>query len=545
MKGAAPQTSQEQKTLARLRARPSGPADPLRAADWAFFAILTGFALLFRVHLIGAPSLWADEGASLTFARLDWGTLWGVLPTIETNPPLYYAILKLWTAFTDSTEAMMRLPGAMAGALAAGVTFLAGHRFFGRGAGIVAGAFVALSAVSVAHAQEARAFAFVSLLVVLALWLIAIAVERIAEGEPRTGVLLLLAICLGLLPNMHYSGFFVVLVLAGFVLVLLVLRGLLTGRVLSNIALVAVVAGIVAAPAIFWTLGHLSATDNPVGWLSPPGFWDAKYVFHQTFGAKHLSFAAPEALGDMRAAKILSPRRLVEISLFLICAGAFFAALLRRDRVVPSLVAAIGFAVVLFFAVSQSKPILLERSVLFLVPLIALIAGAGVMALRDARLVFPLALVVLIGQGANLAAYYPEAEKENWRDAVTVMQEMHQDGDALVFASGPFLPVSVSSVALLRYYWQGDLPGVLVTLPSAEAMRMYRLGLLADPVLRDAGDAAFCPVLGASGGAVVLSRFPEQDAALDAPLSAIGGTKSAQEVVGLIGVSRWRGLDCP
>ncbi len=537
--------SHDQDVLARMRAQPTGPADPLRAADWAFVIILMLFALLFRVNAIGAPSLWADEGASLAFAGMDWGTLWGVLPTVETNPPLYYAILKLWTGIAGTSEAMLRLPGALAGALAAGAMFLAGHRFFGRGAGIIAGAVVALSAVQVAHAQEARAFAMVSALVAVALWLIAVAVERIVQGRARGGVLVALGLVLGLLPNIHYSGFFVILVLAAFVLVLLGLHRRLGLCALGNMALVAVVAGVVAAPPIWWTLGHLSSGENPVGWLGPPGFWDAKYVFHQTFGAKHLSFAAPEALGDMRAAKIASPRRLVEGTLFVICAIGVIAALRLRDRTVPALVVALGVIVALFFGVSQVKPILLERTVIFAVPFIALIAGAGVMAMRDARIVFPAALIVLVGQGANLAAYYPQAEKENWRDAVVAMQAGHGDGDALVFASGPFLPVSVSSVPLLRYYWSGPEPETMITLPAENARRLYRLGLLADPGLRDVDMGAFCPVMGKASAALVLSRFPEQADALRDPLRAIGGQIGRADRFGLIGVTRWDGLDCP
>lgn len=545
MKGAAPVRSHDQDALARMRAQPTGPADPLRGADWAFVLILMLFAALLRLNEIGAPSLWADEGASLAFAGMDWDILWGVLPTVETNPPLYYAVLKLWTGIMGTSEAMLRFPGALAGALAAGAMFLAGHRFFGRGAGIIAGAFVALSAVQVAHAQEARAFAMVSALVAVALWLIAVAMERILRDRARGGVLAALGVVVGLLPNIHYSGFFVAMVLAVFVLALLALHGRLGLRTLGDVALVTAVAGVVAVPPVWWTLGHLSSGENPVGWLGPPGFWDAKYVFHQTFGAKHLSFAAPEALADMRAAKILSPRRLTEATLFVICAVAVLASLRSRDRTVPALVLALAAIVALFFGVSQVKPILLERTVIFAVPFIALIAGAGVMALRDARLVFPAALIVLAGQAANIVAYYPQAEKENWRDAIAAMQAAHSDGDALVFASGPFLPVSVSSVPLLRYYWTGPEPSPMVTLPAENAQRLYRLGLLADPGLRDAGMAALCPVMGDAGGALVLSRFPEQAQALRDPLRAIGGQMGEAARFGLIGVTRWDGLDCP
>ncbi len=88
------------RTLAPARHRPLSPA-------LALGAILL-VALALRLLLLGRESLWFDESFSWAWSRLPWGTLWGAAARIETIPPLYYSLLKLWTGVAGDSEAGLR-----------------------------------------------------------------------------------------------------------------------------------------------------------------------------------------------------------------------------------------------------------------------------------------------------------------------------------------------------------------------------------------------------------------------------------------------------
>ena len=522
MKGAPrPPLPPEQAALKRMYERPFAPPDPLRPADLVLAALLALAALGLRWLHLGAPSLWADEGATLLFAQADWPFLWTRLPAVETNPPGYYALVKIWTGLAGISEQALRMPGALAGAAAVAAIYLAGQRVFGRGAAIVAATVLALSAVQVAHAQEARAYAFLSLGTALGLWLghlaLVPAAPEVAAREggapgrvrppwPAWPIWAGLAITAGALPHLHYSGFFVALVLLVYLLALGGLRGAWGGAGNGGgaggrarrrgLGLAVLGAALIALPPVWWTLGHIGAGpgDDPAGWMHPPSLAEAKWVIHETFGHPYLSFAAPgwaaETLPDARLGKLFAPRRLAEAVLAALAIFGMWHALRARQKAVPALALALGLIVVLFWLISQAKPIMLQRTLLFGLPYLALLMGYAVMALRHAYLVFPAALALFGFQAANLAAYYPKAQKEDWRGTIRALQRAHGPDAAIVLASGPYLPASVSSAPLLRFYWTGPDPAPVFVLPAARAQALDAAGRALQPDLRPLAPAA-------------------------------------------------------
>jgi len=137
-------------------------------------------ALALRLHRLAAPSPWVDEIASWTFARLAWSDLLGPVAHVETNPPGYYALLKLVIGAAGPGEAVMRLPSAIAGALAVVPVALVGRRTGGPLAGLFAGGLVAVSAMQIHHSQEARGYALLFLALATALWLAGPMLDRAA-----------------------------------------------------------------------------------------------------------------------------------------------------------------------------------------------------------------------------------------------------------------------------------------------------------------------------------------------------------------------------
>lgn len=84
---------------------------PARAA--AALALLSLAIAL--IHLGGRP-LWLDEAYSAWFSSRGWHDLWTVVPTYETHPPLYYSLLKGWSAIAGASPFALRLPSVLLGA---------------------------------------------------------------------------------------------------------------------------------------------------------------------------------------------------------------------------------------------------------------------------------------------------------------------------------------------------------------------------------------------------------------------------------------------
>ncbi|NTU83441.1 MAG: hypothetical protein HGA45_29410 [Chloroflexales bacterium] len=104
--------------MAEQRTRP-GWAAPLVCL--ALFAA----ALLARLYRLDAQSLWLDEGSSWELSRAGWAYLAGELLSPSSAYPLYHLMLKGWMALFGDSEAALRLPSALAGALAVPAVYLA------------------------------------------------------------------------------------------------------------------------------------------------------------------------------------------------------------------------------------------------------------------------------------------------------------------------------------------------------------------------------------------------------------------------------------
>jgi hypothetical protein len=131
--------------------------------------LLLAFAV--RIHLLGAQSLWNDEGSSYVQATRSFTDIaWHAGRDI--HPPGYYWLLAGWRALTGDTEFALRSLSAFASLLTVAVTYALGRRLFGTVAGIAAALFIALNSFSIYYAQEARMYALLALWGALSLWVL-------------------------------------------------------------------------------------------------------------------------------------------------------------------------------------------------------------------------------------------------------------------------------------------------------------------------------------------------------------------------------------
>ncbi len=130
--------------------------------------VLGLLALLLRLHGLADKPLWYDEILSLNRARLPLADL--IIDALKhKHYPTYFLLLRSFaSAHVDPRTP--RLPSALCGAGCAFLVARMATDIRGTLAGIVAGLLMTLSPLEVQYGQEARAYALISCLVLIALW---------------------------------------------------------------------------------------------------------------------------------------------------------------------------------------------------------------------------------------------------------------------------------------------------------------------------------------------------------------------------------------
>lgn len=154
---------------------------------WPLLLILLLAAAL-RIYRLDAASLWIDETFSLqSSAGRGWfvddipraqvlnpaprpisitappppGSFVGIYKTqlTDTNPPLYYMLLRLWRDFTPQNDFFYRMPSVFASLLTVAAMYAAITAAFGRTLGILAALLATFSCLQIEFAQEVRPYA--------------------------------------------------------------------------------------------------------------------------------------------------------------------------------------------------------------------------------------------------------------------------------------------------------------------------------------------------------------------------------------------------
>jgi uncharacterized membrane protein len=143
-----------------------------------YWIVIIGVAIAMGVSLgIGLmQSVWFDEAYSIVLAKKPVGELL-YLTSIDTHPPLYYLLLKLWGSIFGWSELALRSLSvlAMGGAALVGVLFV--KRYFGIRAALTALVFVVLAPFLLRYGFEIRGYALASFIGIAATCTLARALE--------------------------------------------------------------------------------------------------------------------------------------------------------------------------------------------------------------------------------------------------------------------------------------------------------------------------------------------------------------------------------
>jgi len=127
-------------------------------------AVAAALALALGLWQLGDRSLGSDEGVAVYQSSLPVSQLLEYATDLEPNNILYFGFLHLWEKLGSSDE-LLRLPSVMAFPAAVVLTAAIAWRCFGRRAGAAAGFLLALNALALAVAQQARAYGLLMALV--------------------------------------------------------------------------------------------------------------------------------------------------------------------------------------------------------------------------------------------------------------------------------------------------------------------------------------------------------------------------------------------
>jgi mannosyltransferase len=380
-------------------------------------------------------SMWRDESVTYQVAHRSLGDLWGLLGHIDAVHGLYYLLMHAVFAVWESGGLVaLRLPSAVATALAAAGVGAIGARLAGRRAGTLAGLVFAVLPVTQQYAQEGRSYALVTAGVTWATYFFVRAAGDFREAgavhaaenpraaeEPRAGDpraagdtragggspdrwWIAYALALGIAAWLHE---FAVLVSAAHGLTLWWARG--TRRMWLRWGIAAGCVTVALLPLVVASAGQ---AEQQLGWLGRPSL------------SAWLQFLAVSTAGAL-------------LCRLLVRAGSA-GALVRLS--LPLLIAPTA----LLMTVSLVKPWYVDRYVLYGTTGLALPAGAALARAIGQRHRFapvPRALAACVTAGAAVAVLLPwsllvrspESRKDDVVAVAHAVERTARQGDAVLF----------------------------------------------------------------------------------------------------------------
>jgi uncharacterized membrane protein len=382
----------------------------LTGRQWIWLICAVGTVL--RLIALGHKSFWIDEIASVSIAQKPSAAFWHFLWHDEGNMALYYALLRPWLHF-GKTEAVVRLLTVIPGVATIPLMCLAGKRLFGRDLGILAAALFALNPCAIASSQEARAYSFLVLAVVLSTCYFISLVER-----PSYRVAVIYGMVAGFTCYFHFFG---VLVPAAHAISLLALPA--SRRPVKQFLLAASIFVVLAMP-VLWLIhaqdiGHIS-------WVQAASLLEFYHlgVFLAANGGKAVGAA-------------LLALDLPLIGFFL---TKLFSVWQERDEDLQrwrySLIASLFFSpIFITLAVSIVRPAFYHRFLVICLPAFVMMTAVGI--LQNSGRAWRTAVVVgvcLLSLMATVVVY--THAPEDWRGAVRYMIAHAHPDDRVLYYQG-------------------------------------------------------------------------------------------------------------
>jgi len=164
-------------------------------AMWGLFMLVISVGLVLRIATLDRKSLWLDEVVTLQIAEMNVKDIimrnaiqW------EPHPPLYYVLMHYWVRLGYG-EAVLRLPSAIAGAIAIPMLYQLVYEWGGRWNALASAWLLAIAPLHIWYSQEARMYALVCTLGLLSTTFYSMGIRR---GKPHYWMAWIIGTLLGL-----------------------------------------------------------------------------------------------------------------------------------------------------------------------------------------------------------------------------------------------------------------------------------------------------------------------------------------------------------
>jgi len=377
----------------------SGPALPvaaptvrLRAGAVALGVVLLLAAAL-RLYHLGTTSLWTDELFTRFYPKTGLAFLWTEGLRLEPTPPLYYSFILLWEHIAGESAWALRLPSLAGSLVSIWLAYLLGRELFERRtSAVLAAALLALAPTNIFYAQEARSYALQGAAITLAL----LGFARLLRTPRSRDALAMYAAGALLAVYLHMTSVLAVAAINGAALTAAFGRHRMLDRA-GLIRWVAANAAVTLAclPLLPIILSPLTGAAG--GWVPKLDRWSLESALGSTLAGPNLG----------REAMVL-----LEIGVLLLAALVLLPPWRPGRRALTVQVLVPGLFLLLMVGVSVQKPILLSRTLAWLLIPLALVLG-DVLTRR-------LKLFALMVFGFSIAAagvylQNVDAMKEDWR----------------------------------------------------------------------------------------------------------------------------------
>jgi Predicted membrane protein len=390
----------------------------LGEATWFWPVMATAGLVLWP---LGGPVLWQDELVTLDVARRSLDQIFGLVQQVDVVHAAYYLVMHFWVMVWGESAFALRLPSALAMAGAAACVALVGRRLYGPRIGLVSGLVFALVPAVTRFGQEARPYAFVVLAAALSTLLLLRAVERPTVLR-WAAYAVSVAACLVL---NAVAG----TIVAGHGVALLVLRSR-RGAARPVAGLVAPVVGFVAAVVVAAAVAFpvlrlaMAQAERQITWVP-------RIPTVETWQGTVASVEVGYAMLALAVAAWVRP---------------------RRGHAVITAVVAVPMLAVWAYSQFQTINYFYPRYLLFTLPAVAVLVGAGLAAFRWRWApVAGLLTIALLGLPDHVAVRshlshgwytYPQARPPltdlDYPAAARIIAEGYRPGDGVVYQRDGF-----------------------------------------------------------------------------------------------------------
>jgi mannosyltransferase len=426
------------------------------------FIVLLCVAL--RIHHLGAASLWSDEIFSRYYVDI-FGVHYALTGglSLEMNPPTYYLLLQGWMRLWGESEAAVRSLSVLACTLCVPVTYLLGRELSGRSRGLLDALLFALCPMSLYFSQEARVYALFMLAASMLLWAAAI-----FEREPRSAkAAIFYALSATLCLYLHAIGLLLVVACGCAMWLFLLTQGVRARQALLQWTALNGLVLLLGLP--YFLHVFIASRSGIINYMPAAGIHQFVYSSSQLVSGPVTPYPWP---GFPLAAVVLLS---LAVSLYL-------QPLSRRASVILIGVPCFFFGLV-FLLGRLGRPVLLPRTLAWMVVPLCLLAGSQIRAAGRIRYAVMLSMVAAFGTGLWFQVTTPGSNKEPWREISQAVGPQLQRADLVV--------LSPSSDPMVLEYYGPQLKNVRLwdetlhpTIMSAAAKRLHIASIAEPEILR-------------------------------------------------------------